>query len=398
VLIDQLGCGTVVFGVAHEVFLSSALTAFAIIILVLPRTSCAGFGRQHLVRSIGDVRGFDVCKGPASVVCGRGSIEMRAIVAPVYGGPEVFELRDVNEPACGSGQIRIGVEFAGVNFTDVRNRRGDGLGRPPMVVGIEVAGRVLETGADVEGISVGEPVAALCGGGGYAEQVVVDAQRVVSLPPSLGGDPMAACVTGVLPSALNLLRHGGRVRPDETVLFHGAAGGVGSVFAQAARHLGLGSVIGTVGRESKIESAAMYGYGHALLRDWFVEGVLDLTDGRGVDVVFDPIGDAVRAKSWEALADFGRLVHFGNASHTPEVVPPADQLRARGLGYVGYSGGQHAVRDPDTVRASWVEAVDLVATGRVEIHVSGVFGLEDAARAHELMERGDTVGKLVLAV
>lgn len=323
---------------------------------------------------------------------------MRAMVLPTYGGPEVFELRDVSEPECGPGQVRVGVEFAGVNFTDVRNRRGDGLGRPPMIVGIEVAGTVLEIGAGVERLTVGDPVAALCGGGGYAEQVVTDALRVVPLPPSLVGEPVAACVTGVLPSALNLLRHGGRVRPGETMLFHGAAGGVGSVFAQAARHLGLGTVMGTVGRESKITAALGYGYDHVLAREGFEGRVRVLTDDRGVDVIFDPIGGQVRARSWQALADFGRLVHFGNASHAPEEVPLAVDLRARGLGYVGYSGGQHAVRDPATVQASWVEAAELVGSGAIAIDVSEVFTIEEAARAHELMERGDTIGKLVLTV
>ena len=102
---------------------------------------------------------------------------MRAMVVPSYGGPDVFEVRELPDPECGPGQVRIGVEFSGVNFTDVRNRRGDGLGRPPMVVGIEVAGRVTETGPGVEDFVVGQPVASLCGGSGYAEQVVTDASR-----------------------------------------------------------------------------------------------------------------------------------------------------------------------------------------------------------------------------
>jgi NADPH2:quinone reductase len=310
----------------------------------------------------------------------------------------VFELRELPDPECGPGQVRIDVEFSGVNFTDVRNRRGDGLGRPPMVVGIEVAGRVTEIGPGVEGIVAGQPVASLCGGSGYAAQVVVDASRVVPLPASLAGDPVSACITGVVPSALNLLRHGGRVAPGESMLFHGAAGGVGSVFAQSARYLGLGPVFGTVGRASKLDAAIGYGYDRVLVRDRFVEGVLEHTEERGVDVVFDPIGGHVRARSWEALADFGRLVHFGNASHEPEVVPPADRLRARGLGYVGYSGGQHGVRDPETVRASWLEAVELVADRRIRIDVSETFPLIDAAQAHERLESGDTVGKLVLVV
>ncbi|MDH4117269.1 MAG: zinc-binding dehydrogenase [Acidimicrobiia bacterium] len=319
------------------------------------------------------------------------------MVVEAFGGPDVFELRDVPDPVVGPGQVRVGVDHCGVNFTDVRNRRGDGLGRPPMVVGIEVAGRVLEVGEGVERLQVGDAVAALCGGDGYAEQVVTDAARVVRLPADLAGDPVAACVVGVLPSALNLLRHGGRVQPGESMLFHGAAGGVGSVFAQAAKVLGLGPTIGTVGSQSKVDAAQRFGYANVVVRDGFVDSIGGLTEGRGVDVVFDPIGGAVRARSWEALADFGRLVHFGNASHEPEVVPAADALRARGLGYMGYSGGQHAVRDPQTVRSSWLEAVDLVASGRVVIEVTEVFSLADAARAHALFEGGETVGKVVLA-
>lgn len=323
---------------------------------------------------------------------------MRAMVVPEYGPPEVFELRDVPAPRPGPGQVLIDVQFASVNFSDVRNRRGDGLGRPPMIVGIEVSGRVAELGSGVSGLIVGQQVASLCGGSGYAEQVAVDADRVLPLPDDLFDDPAGACATGVVATAINLLLRAGRVRPGESVLLHGAAGGVGSVFAQVALYFGVLTVFGTVGSAEKVGPARASGYEDVFLREGFVEAARAATDGRGVDVIFDPIGGSTRAASWEALARFGRLVHFGNASMEPEVVPDATVLRAGGFSYVGYSGGQDAVADLPAVRASWEEGLRLVADSRVDIPIHAVLALEEAATAHRLLEGGTTTGKLVLRV
>ncbi len=323
---------------------------------------------------------------------------MRAMVVPVHGPPEVFECRQVPDPEPGPGQLLIRVAFVGVNFTDVRNRRGDGLGVPPMVPGIEVAGVVAGIGPGVDGFVDGMPVTALTGGHAYAELVACDARRVLPLPDPLVGDPVAATVMGVLPSALNLLRVASRALPGETMLIHGASGGVGTALVQAASVLGLGEVHGTVSSPTKAEYAGRYGFASVHLRHDFVASVRAATGGRGVDVVFDPIGGAVRANSFEVLAPFGRLVHFGNASLEPEVVPPAVDLRARGLGYIGYSGGQHALLDFEGVRRSWIEGLDLVASGRVTIDVTRVLDLTEAAEAHRLIESRSAVGKIVLSV
>jgi NADPH2:quinone reductase len=323
---------------------------------------------------------------------------MRAMVVPAFGPPEVFEVSQIPDPVPGAGQVLIRVAFVGVNFTDVRNRRGDGLGVPPMIPGIEVAGVVAGVGAGVEGLVEGMPVTALTGGHAYAELVACDASRVLPLPPGLVGDPVSATVMGVLPSALNLLRAAARVLPGETMLIHGASGGVGTALVQAASVLGLGEVHGTVSSPAKAEYAGRYGFASVHLRDDFVSSVRSATAGRGVDVVFDPIGGRVRAESFEVLAPFGRLIHFGNASLEPEVVPAAVDLRARGLGYVGYSGGQHGVIDLQGVRRSWIEGLDLVASGRVTIDVTRVLDLTEAAEAHRLIESRVAVGKIVLAV
>ncbi len=320
------------------------------------------------------------------------------MVIPAHGPPEVLEYCEVPDPAPGPGEVLIRVAFAGVNFTDVRNRRGDGLGIPPMIPGIEVAGVVTGVGPGVADLAEGTAVTALTGGHSYAEMVACDARRVLPLPPGLVGDPVSTTVMGVLPSALNLLRVAARARPDETMLIHGASGGVGTALVQAAAVLGLGPVHGTVSSPAKLQYAERYGFDGVHLRDGFVESLHAATGGRGVDVIFDPIGGEVRAHSFAALAPLGRLIHFGNASLEPEVVPPAVDLRARGLGYIGYSGGQHAMYDFESVRRTWIEGLDLVESGRVTIEVTRVLGLADAAEAHRLIESRSAVGKIVLAV
>lgn len=320
------------------------------------------------------------------------------MVVPRFGGPEVFECHDVAIPEPGPGEVSIDVAHVGVNFTDVRNRRGDGLGVPPMIPGIEVSGKIRALGSGVTGLTVGQPVSSLTGGHAYAEVAVAAADRVIATPPSLVGDPAAACMMGVVPTALNLLRLAGKVFPGESMLVHGASGGVGTVLVQVAHLLDLGPVFGTVSSQMKADYARSYGYSRVFLRERFEDEVMEATSGRGVDVIFDPVGGEVRARSFRALAPFGRLVHFGNASLDPEVVPDATWLRARCVGYVGYSGGQHAGLDPEGVARSWRQGVDLVATGSVKIDVTRIFALEEAGEAHRAIEAGEVVGKVVLEV
>jgi NADPH2:quinone reductase len=323
---------------------------------------------------------------------------MRAVVVPEYGGPEVLTLADLPEPEPGPGEVTIAVQFAGVNFTDVRNRVGDGLGVVPFVPGVEVAGTVRRAGDGVTGLSPGQPVAAFTRGHGYAEVVSAAADLTVPLPDSLAGRPESAGMLVTVPLALMLLRRVARVLPEETVLLHAAAGGVGTVTAQLARHWGLRPLLGTASSAAKAEFARGYGYSEVFGYADFAEGVLAATAGRGVDVVLDPVGGEVRARSFELLAPFGRLVSYSNISREPEVVPDAAWMRARCVGYLGFSGGQLPRRDPSLVRPSLLESAELVASGAVEVRVTSVFPLEQAAEAHRVFERRAAVGKFVLAV
>jgi NADPH:quinone reductase len=323
---------------------------------------------------------------------------MRAVVVPEYGGPDVLTVRELPEPEPGPGEISITVAFAGVNYTDVRNRLGDGLGRVPFVPGVEVAGTVRAIGPGVTGLAPGEPVAALTRGHGYAEVVTAAAELTVPLPASLAGRPESGSMFVTVQLALMLLRRVARVQPEETVLLHGAAGGVGTVTGQLARHWGLRPLLGTVSSPAKAAFAQRNGFAAVYTYPDFDSAVLADTGGRGVDVVLDPVGGQVRARSFGILAPFGRLVTYSNISREPEVVPDAEWMRARCAGYAGFSGGQLPRRAPELVRPSLLEAAELVGSGVLDIAVSQVFPLAQAADAHRVFERRAAVGKLILAV
>jgi NADPH2:quinone reductase len=268
----------------------------------------------------------------------------------------------------------------------------------PFGPGVEVAGTIRRIGDGVTGLSPGQPVASLTRGHGYAEVVCAAADLTVPLPENLAGRPEAGGMLVTVPLALMLLRRVARVRPEETVLLHGAAGGVGTVTGQLARHWGLRPLLGTVSSTAKAEFARAHGYGHVFGYTDFTDGVLAATAGRGVDVVLDPVGGQVRAKSFELLAPFGRLVTYSNISREPEVVPDTAWMRARCIGYLGFSGGQLPLRDPGLVRPSLLESAGLISAGTIDVRVTQVFPLEHAAQAHQVFERRAAVGKFILTV
>ena len=322
---------------------------------------------------------------------------MRAIVVPAYGGPGVLTLTDLPEPEPGPGEVSIAVRYAGVNFTDVRNRVGDGLGVAPFVPGVEVSGTVRRLGPGVSGLQPGQPVAALTRGHGYAEVVTAAAELTVPLTGELASRPESGGMFVTVQLALMLLRPVARIQPEETVLLHAAAGGVGTVTGQLARHYGLRPLLGTAS-PGKADFARRHGFAHVFGYADFGERVLEVTGGRGVDVVLDPVGGAVRARSFGLLAPFGRLITYSNISREPEVVPDANWMRARCVGYVGFSGGQLPKRAPELIRPSLLEAAELVGSGVLDLAVTSVFPLADAAAAHRQFEQRSAAGKLILEV
>jgi NADPH:quinone reductase len=325
---------------------------------------------------------------------------VKAVVAARLGGPEVLELRDLPEPQPGPGQVSIDVAFAGLNFAEVMGRRGDlGPRDDPFVPGLEVSGRVRRVGEGVTVLRPGQPVCAFTDAGGYAEVAVAPAE--LTFPVAADGREAllrAACAPTVAITAWSLLRHAGRLAPGETLLVHAAAGGLGTLVAQFARHLGAGMVIGTIGDPAKAQYARGFGYDHVVARDDFRARVAELTGAAGVDVVLDSVGGRVSEESLAALAPYGRLVACGNASRAEDFRPSAGRLMSINASVVGYSIGWLAHTAPDRVRQAGIEALDLLDRGVARVDVTEVIELDELRGAHRRMEAGATRGKLALRV
>ena len=323
---------------------------------------------------------------------------MRAVVVEQYGGPNTLQVLDRPAPEPGPGELSVDVRYAGVNFTDVRNRVGDGLGRVPFTPGVEVSGRVRALGSGVSGFRVGQPVAAFTRGSGYAEVATAPAVLTVAITEEMLDRPDSGGMLITVPVALLLIRRVARITPEDLVLLHSAAGGVGTVVAQIAARDGLRPLLGTVGSPEKAVFAREHGFAEVFTYEEFAKRVMEYSDGRGADVVLDPVGGAARAASFEILAPFGRLVTYSNISREPEVVPDADWMRARCVGYLGFSGGQFSGRYPELMRAALEESAGLVAAGQVDLGVTRVFPLEEVAAAHEVFADRAARGKLILGV
>ena len=321
---------------------------------------------------------------------------MKAIVVNEYGGPERLELTEVPMPEPGPGEICIEVKFIGVNFTDVRNRVGDGLGKIPFTPGVEVSGIVSKTGPGATKFRVGTHVASFTRGHAYAEFVNAAEIFTVEISDNLAHEPKSGGMLVTVPLSINIIERAARVRPGETVLLHAASGGVGSIVGQLLRNIDRVRLFGTVGDLSKSESVQGNGYEAVMTYDQFPDRIKELTDGRGVDVVLDPIGGDVQKRSLELIAPFGRLVSFSNISQSSQTLPDAEWMRARCIGFVGLSNGQLSARDPQVLRASLLRSVELIENGTLDIEVTAVLPLAEASVAHKVFADRTAVGKFIL--
>ncbi|WP_433715258.1 quinone oxidoreductase family protein [Nocardia sp. CA-084685] len=323
---------------------------------------------------------------------------MRAIQISELGGPEVLREVELDAPTPGPGEIAIDVEYVGVNFADLQARSvGYRVRDLPFVPGLELSGRVRSMGADVDGFTVGQPVAAITEGGAYAEVAVVTAATVFAVPDGVDLRTAATLPT-VLPTAYALINTVGRVQPGETVLVQAAAGGVGTVVGQVAKLAGAGAVYGVVSSEAKADYARKLGYDDAFLAESFETDIREATGGRGVDVVLDPVGGQTLRRGLESLALFGRLISYGNASGEPGWQIGQPELYPRGLSISGFSILGLTADAPQVLREIADRAFRLVTTGQVELPITAEFPLSEVAEAHRLMASRTSTGKLVLAV
>ncbi|NJP89718.1 zinc-binding dehydrogenase [Nonomuraea sp. FMUSA5-5] len=315
---------------------------------------------------------------------------MRAITIPAFGDAGVLRLDEVKTPEPGPGQVAIDVAYAGANFAEILYRQGIADVPLPFVPGIEVSGRVRALGPGVEGLRVGQPVAALTivDSGGYAEVAVTAADLVAPFDGYDLEPGLAAALPSNSTTAFLVLDRVARIEPGESVLVHAAAGGVGSQLGQAARLLGAGRVVGTVGSAAKIEAARAFGYDDVVLREE--------ASGR-FDIVVDMVGGPARRSSFDLLAPMGRMVVMGNASGAEDVGIPANELWLSNKTVSGFNLAAFSAAFPEEAGRALRRAVAGAASGDLRVRVESL-PLEQAAQAHRRIESGRTTGKLVLEV
>jgi NADPH2:quinone reductase len=321
---------------------------------------------------------------------------MKAIRFSKTGGPEVLALEDIELPPPGSGQVRVHHTVIGVNFIDTYQRSGLYPVALPSGLGLEAAGMVEALGSDVRTLKIGDRVA-YCSGplGAYAEANNVAADRVVKLPSSITDEAAAASLLKGM-TAQYLLKRTHPLQRGETILFHAAAGGVGLIACQWAKHLGA-TVIGTVGSESKIALAKANGCDHVLntREDGWSKKLRELTGGKGVPVVYDSIGKDTWASSLDCLAIRGLMVSFGNASGAVPAVEPGI-LSAKGSLYLTRPTLAHYTRDAKELQATADDLFEVVGSGAVKIAVHQRFKLAEARQAHEALHSRNTTGATIL--
>jgi NADPH2:quinone reductase len=319
-------------------------------------------------------------------------IKSQAIVIHAFGGPEVLNYEDVDVGAPGPGEIVLRHTAIGLNMSDCYRRRGVYKIALPAILGIEGAGVVEAVGANVAGIKVGDRVA--YGGplGSYARHRRVAADRVVGLPASISDQSAAAMMLKGL-TVHYLLYWTYAVKPGDFVLFQAAAGGVGLIFCQWARHLGA-TVIGTVSTPEKAELAKAHGCHHVLPYQGFAAKVNEITGGKGCAAVYDAVGKDTIMDSIACLRPRGVLANFGAASGP---VPPIDTsvLQGRSLFFTRPGLGDHTATRAD-LETGTKRLFELVERGIVKIEVNQTFALKDAAEAHRALEGRKTTGSTVL--
>lgn len=321
----------------------------------------------------------------------------KAIRISTHGGPEVLVLEDVDVAAPGAGEARIRHTAIGVNFIDVYFRTGlypapAGL---PLTPGHEAAGVVEEVGSGVEGLKVGDRVAYASAIGAYTTERTLKADQLVKIPDGVSDEEAAGMMLKGM-TAEYLLRRTFEVKPGHTVLYHAAAGGVGLIFGQWAKHLGA-TVIGTAGSPDKVELAKAHGFDHVInyREQNFVEEVAMITGGKKCDVVYDSVGKDTFEGSLDCLKPRGLFVSFGQSSGP---IPPMNVglLSQKGSLYMTRPTLFAYVASRSELEESAGALFDVVKTGVVKIEINQRYPLAEVGKAHTDLEGRKTTGTTVL--
>jgi NADPH2:quinone reductase len=327
---------------------------------------------------------------------------MKAVYIVDPGGPEALQVREVEDPVPGPGEVLIDVVAAGINRADVQQRRG--FYPPPPgaseVPGLEVSGRISGFGPDVvKPFAAGDKVVALLAGGGYAQKVAVPAEQVLRVPE--GVDLVtAASLPETAATVYSNLFMTAQLQPGELVLIHGATGGIGTMAVQMAKAFGA-RVAATAGTEEKVSTArAFLGVDIAInyREQDFVEAVRDASGGRGADVILDVVGAKYLEKNVEALAPYGRLVIIGLQGGAKGELNIGLLLNKRAA-IIGTALRPRPVEEKGVIMSAVREHVwPLVTDGSIKALVDRTFPLAEVQKAHEYFDSGEHVGKVLLTM
>ena len=319
----------------------------------------------------------------------------RAVVATAHGGPEVlsFEEWPVGDPT--PGQLRVRQRAIGVNFVDIYQRTGLYPTSPPFVAGNEGAGEVVAVGKGVTEFRPGDRIAYQGTPGAYAEERLMPAEKAVALPEAISFEDAAAVMLKGL-TAYFLLHRTFPVRPSHTILFHAAAGGVGLIACQWAKAIGA-TVIGTVGSDEKAKLARANGCDHTInyRREDFAARVREMTEGVGVEVVYDGNGKDTFEGSLDSLRPLGMLVSFGNASG-PVAIPDLGILARKGSLFLTRPTGGHYYAKRSDLLTGAAALFAAMQAGVVKPLIGQRFPLADAAEAQRALADRQTVGSTIL--
>jgi len=320
---------------------------------------------------------------------------MKAIRIEQYGGPETLQYQEIPLPEPQTGEVRVRLEAVGVNYIDIYHRTGIYPVGLPFTVGSEAAGVVEALGPEVTEVKIGDRVGYAMSLGAYAEAAIVPAWKCIPLPASFGALHAAAVLLQGM--TVHYLAYGSyMIRPGDTVLVHAAAGGVGLLLVQIARHLGA-FVIGTVSTPAKVEIVKEAGAQEVILymETDFLQEVKRITEGRGVHAVYDSVGQTTFDRGLDCLRHRGTLVLFGQSSGPVAPFNPSI-LAAKGSLFLTRPTLAHYAATREELLARATTVLDWVTSGTLKIRIDKTFPLSEAAEAQRRLESRVSTGKILL--
>ena len=321
---------------------------------------------------------------------------MKAVQISKTGGPEVLEIKEITLNKPGADEVTIEHKAIGLNYIDTYHRSGLYPLKLPSGIGIEAAGIIKEIGSDVKEFSVGDKIS-YSGAplGAYSTHRNYPTKNLVKVPDNIDLEIAATLMTKGL-TTFYLLHKTYPVKSGETILFHAAAGGVGQIFGQWAKTLGC-TVIGTVGTDEKIDKAKSYGYDHIINynKENFSEKVLEITNGRGVSVVYDGVGKNTLEGSLKCLSIRGMMVSFGNASGALSPIDVPKLLQPKGLYFIRPSMQQYLSTREEINEGAKI-LFEKIGSGKVKIEIFKKYKLENVIEAHKELESRKILGPAII--